>query len=251
MTESLTNGQIDKLGIVIRDGDMGDAEWLVFESLRRRCNEVEQAIDVEIREVISEKDIDITPRFKNIETIREKLRRSPIRLSQMRDIVGFRIVAPGGRLRQDEIAARLCFRFQSHKVKTIDRRSNPIHGYRALHLEVEFDGMDIEIQIRTRLQHEWAEAFERLADICGRGIRYGEPLEYNHLEPHLHKLLVSLHLELVKLADLFGHYETHEFLHEARTVVQSEELLSQARSVSLDRIKNVNLLLVEIRKSLG
>ena len=230
---------------------MGDAEWLIFESLRRRCNEVELAVDAEIRSVIPEQDIDITPRFKNIETIREKLRRETMRLSQMRDIVGFRIVATGGRLRQDEIAERLCVRFHGHKIKTIDRRSSPIYGYRALHLEVEFDGVDIEIQIRTRLQHEWAEAFERLADVGGRGIRYGEPLEYKHLDPRLHRLLISLHLELVKLSDLFDQYETYEHLHEVRTVLQSEDLLNQARTSSLERINNVNLLLIEIRKMLG
>jgi hypothetical protein len=38
------------------------------------------------------------------------------------------------------------------------------------------DGFPVEIQVRTRLQHEWAELFEKLADQLGRGIRYGEPL---------------------------------------------------------------------------
>lgn len=35
----------------------------------------------------------------------------------------------------------------------------------------------MEIQLRTKLQHEWANLFEKLADRVGRGIRYGEPPE--------------------------------------------------------------------------
>jgi hypothetical protein len=236
---------------------MSDSDWLVFESLRRRCDEVELAMDIEIRSIISEVDIDITPRFKNIETIREKLRRETMRLSQMRDIVGFRIVATGGRLRQDEIATRLCGRFQDRKVKIIDRRSNPIHNYRALHLEVEFDGTDVEIQIRTRLQHEWAEAFERLADICGRGIRYGEPLQLNHLEPLLQNLLRALFNELVTLSDVIHSYESLEYLHETAVVSHGYDLAGE-RGFDLvgeqhkvfRRIKELQAMLTEIRQSL-
>jgi hypothetical protein len=36
-------------------------------------------------------------------------------------------------------------------------------------------GAYAEIQVRTDLQALWAEIYERLGDILGRGIRYGEP----------------------------------------------------------------------------
>ena len=42
-------------------------------------------------------------------------------------------------------------------------------------VEVEHDGIAVEIQVRTTLQHVWAELFERLADLVGRQIRYGQP----------------------------------------------------------------------------
>jgi ppGpp synthetase/RelA/SpoT-type nucleotidyltranferase len=48
-------------------------------------------------------------------------------------------------------------------------------GYAAVHVIVFPEGTPIEIQIRTAWQHEWAELFEKLADLVGRGIRYGEP----------------------------------------------------------------------------
>jgi ppGpp synthetase/RelA/SpoT-type nucleotidyltranferase len=37
------------------------------------------------------------------------------------------------------------------------------------------EGVPVEIQVRTRWQHEWAELFEKIADRVGRGIRYGDP----------------------------------------------------------------------------
>ena len=50
-----------------------------------------------------------------------------------------------------------------------------MNGYRAVHVVVFPESMPIEIQIRTELQHEWAEVFEKIADLVGRDIRYGEP----------------------------------------------------------------------------
>ncbi len=37
------------------------------------------------------------------------------------------------------------------------------------------EGIPVEIQVRTKWQHEWADMFEKLADLIGREIRYGEP----------------------------------------------------------------------------
>jgi len=50
-----------------------------------------------------------------------------------------------------------------------------MHGYRAVHVVVFPEALSVEIQVRTARQHEWAELFEKLADLVGRGIRYGEP----------------------------------------------------------------------------
>lgn len=47
-----------------------------------------------------------------------------------------------------------------------------------MHVVVFPDGFPIEIQIRTQMQHEWAEMFEKVADVLGRGIRYGEPPQH-------------------------------------------------------------------------
>lgn len=58
-----------------------------------------------------------------------------------------------------------------------DRRANPSWGNRAVHVIATVNGKPVEIQVRTKLQDLWAQAMEKLADVWGRGIRYGEAPE--------------------------------------------------------------------------
>ena len=55
----------------------------------------------------------------------------------------------------------------------IDRREQPSHGYRAVHVIARPRVLPIEIQVRTRLQHLWAEISENLADQLGVDVKYG------------------------------------------------------------------------------
>jgi ppGpp synthetase/RelA/SpoT-type nucleotidyltranferase len=91
-------------------------------------------------------------------------------------LAGLRVVVHGTRADQDEIAARIGALFSDgdRQPKLIDRRADPRAGYRAVHLEVRREGILIEVQVRTNLQHRWAELFERAADRLGRELRYGE-----------------------------------------------------------------------------
>jgi ppGpp synthetase/RelA/SpoT-type nucleotidyltranferase len=50
-----------------------------------------------------------------------------------------------------------------------DRRKHPSHGYRAVHRVVRADALSVEIQVRTRLQHLWAEFSEKTSDALGSG----------------------------------------------------------------------------------
>ncbi len=92
-----------------------------------------------------------------------------------------RIVSDCDRQEQDRLAEGLMHLFTKYgnpPPKLVDRRRHPSHGYRAVHIIVYINGAPVEIQLRTKLQHEWADLFEKLADRVGRGIRYGEPPEH-------------------------------------------------------------------------
>lgn len=128
--------------------------------------------------VAAETGIVPSSRVKNTGTIVEKLRRSGgSKLSSMHDLGGMRLIVTGGRETQDQVVEQIrqLFMDARREPRLIDRRLEPIQGYRAVHLIVYPDGYPIEVQVRTEWQHRWAEWFERLADQYGRGIRYGEP----------------------------------------------------------------------------
>ncbi len=73
--------------------------------------------------------------------------------------------------RQDEIVQELGKLFD--RVSVVDRRERPSHGYRAVHVVPQIQDTTIELQIRTELQHRWAELSEKLSDIFDHSIKYG------------------------------------------------------------------------------
>lgn len=78
---------------------------------------------------------------------------------------------------QDDTVAQVLTRWPEASANVYDRRTNPSHGYRAVHVIVNVEERPCEIQVRTALQHQWAELNEKAGDLFGRGIRYGEPAD--------------------------------------------------------------------------
>jgi ppGpp synthetase/RelA/SpoT-type nucleotidyltranferase len=112
-----------------------------------------------------------TARLKTANTTVEKLRRETIRLSQIQDIAGLRLVGDWFLTEQDMVVREIVEVFERARVH--DRRSKPSQGYRAMHVISIVDQRPIEIQIRTLQQDGWAQAMEKLADAVGRQVRYG------------------------------------------------------------------------------
>jgi ppGpp synthetase/RelA/SpoT-type nucleotidyltranferase len=130
-----------------------------------------------------QRDLGIVPtaRIKTTGTILEKLERhGGSWLKSIQDIAGMRIVGSFGRVGQDVLAAQLVelFADAGRRPKVVDRRADPSHGYQAVHVIAFIGSVPVEIQVRTQLQHQWADLFEKLADRIGRGIRYGEPPDH-------------------------------------------------------------------------
>jgi hypothetical protein len=125
----------------------------------------------------------LTGRLKRMASIRSKILRGDIRdLSGMQDFAGCRVVLPTV---SDVQTLRAHFKNRGCKIREYDYIANPRPtGYRGIHLAVtyqgrnrhEYDGLKIEIQLRTRLQHRWSTAvetftfLERFGDLkSGRG----------------------------------------------------------------------------------
>jgi Region found in RelA / SpoT proteins len=132
-----------------------------------------------LAEAVGTGPLHISHRPKTTGTIIDKLRRhgESMPLHSMQDLAGIRVVGAFSFADQDRLTAEIVRRFPAdpREPRIRDRRAEPSHGYRAVHVIVTLDDVTIEVQVRTLGQHLWADLMERLADRLGRGIRYGEP----------------------------------------------------------------------------
>lgn len=115
-------------------------------------------------------EVEVSQRLKRVPTILDKLQREPtLALSKMQDIGGCRaVLASVDEVRRVE--ARL--RRNRPPVGYADYISEPrASGYRGVHLVVEYDGRNIEVQLRTRVMHAWAITVERLTWRLGENLK--------------------------------------------------------------------------------
>ena len=134
---------------------------------------------------------------KTVLSIVAKLNREKTRLSRMQDIAGCRVVI-GNLMDQDRVVAELKALWPDAEVD--DKRTKPRNGYRAVHVIAIIEDHPVEIQVRTHLQHSWATATEKLADIFDPNIKYGGgPEKVQDL--------------LARTSQLFTRFETTEIEH--------------------------------------
>ena len=163
-----TRSQLDRLGDRLKGGDFGESDLRTFDEYRRSfAGPYEHVIETTRR--VSGLQPTGRP-AKSTTSVIEKLNRESIRLTQIQDIAGCRLIV-ADLDQQDATVSRLQEALTD--VATIDRRGKPSHGYRAVHLVARHEGLSVEIQVRTRLQHTWAEISEKLADTIDPAIKYG------------------------------------------------------------------------------
>lgn len=174
MTRALTGSQLKKLGERIAKASAPNADDLELLRLYREAHiDMLATAFATVRQATTTTDATRSARIKNAATIVHKLRFQRTALAKMRDIAGIRVVlAHGDRAEQDRVASELLRLLNG--AKKVDRRVEPKSGYRAVHVVGTLDAKSLEIQVRTALQHDWAQMFERLADLFGRQIRYGD-----------------------------------------------------------------------------
>ena len=140
----------------------------------------------------------IAQRLKRKPQILRKLRRLSVRLSQLQDIGGCRIIVENNNV-TDELVRFIHKRLVRNKFFVIKKETDyretgrDTTGYRAYHIIIERNGYKLEIQIRTRLQHYWAESIERASVIYREHLKEmeGDPavLKYFKLTSDLfHKI---------------------------------------------------------------
>jgi len=160
--------QIDRLGNRLRSGAISEDDLRMLDEYRRSFSE---SYEFGVGAIRNELGLEPTGRpAKSTTSISEKLQRESIRLSQIQDIAGCRLVV-SDILEQGRVVESLIRLFEMSSI--VDRRKHPSHGYRAIHVIVEFQGRLVEVQVRTALQHSWAELSEKLSDVVDPSIKYG------------------------------------------------------------------------------
>ena len=125
----------------------------------------------------------VARRLKRVPSIFAKLRRFPtMKLSQMQDIGGARAVLPG--LAEIEALRDLYRHRTKHRfVGEKDYVKNPkTSGYRSIHIvyryrsdrKETYNGLHMELQLRTRRQHAWATAVETVGTFLGQSLKSSE-----------------------------------------------------------------------------
>lgn len=114
----------------------------------------------------------IAQRLKRKPQIIRKLCRLHVRLTQLQDIGGLRIIVDRNR-DVDELVLFIRQYIDNSDfisiVRITDYRTTGREdtGYRALHIILDAHGYKLELQIRSKIQHYWAEGIERVSVIYG------------------------------------------------------------------------------------
>ena len=175
----LSKTKIDKSGECLAKGTWNSEDQyieseIIFDDYRKLHLEPLTEITLKLQGWLNEfgKDFYIAQRIKRKPQILRKLQRLHVRLSQLQDIGGIRVIFEDNTHINDFVS------FIKNKIAkgrffTIEREADyrelgrDDSGYRAFHLILSRKGIKVELQLRSRIQHNWAERIERTSVIYG------------------------------------------------------------------------------------
>jgi ppGpp synthetase/RelA/SpoT-type nucleotidyltranferase len=187
---SYARGQVDKAGRILVSDKASPAEidsaLEILNNWRSSHSFPLNAIQMGIRKACNKYDTNflVAQRLKRVSSIIQKLRRFPrMDLSRMQDIGGCRAVVASVDA-VEELRNR--YRNSSIKHELVNEKdyiqSPKSSGYRGIHLiykyksdkKQTYNGLQIEIQIRSRLQHAWATAVETVGTFLQNSLKSSE-----------------------------------------------------------------------------
>lgn len=123
----------------------------------------------------------VAQRIKRLPSIYHKLDRFPtMKLSQMQDIGGCRVVLSSAKRAEDLVRLYRESRIKHRLIKVDDYIGTPrSSGYRGVHLiygyysdrNNTYNSLKTEMQIRSTLQHAWATAVETVGTFTGQALK--------------------------------------------------------------------------------
>jgi ppGpp synthetase/RelA/SpoT-type nucleotidyltranferase len=184
-----SKGAVNRAGEKLRRGEeLSEVDYEALEAWRAGHSYILNTFQPLLRYWIEDEKTELAQRLKRRHTIVDKLTREPgMELARMDDIAGTRLIFP-------DIAALETYRARlrkarfKHKLRHDRERYNYIEqpkesGYRGVH-EIyvydarsrqgkRFNGLYIEVQLRTQCQHAWATAVEVVAHVTEHQPKFG------------------------------------------------------------------------------
>lgn len=190
----------------------------------------------------------IARRLKRIPSILAKLQRFPsMELGRMQDIGGLRIIVPTmkdlKKLHDNYInsAKNKSKHFQHTVGTTKDYIDNPKDdGYRSVHQvfkycskhHPELNGLNIELQIRTQLQHSWATAVETLGLILNSSFKTGKGEEKYKQFFRLCSVAFA-YKENTAIHPDYQKYSEHDIHQQLKSITQETQVLSKLKGMNI------------------
>lgn len=186
-TPQFSKGQINKAGSFLAADSVSDADLAWAEGVLgnwRSChgypiNTFQATLRTKLKS-IDGKAI-VAQRLKRTPSIVTKLKRfEGMQLARMQDIGGLRAVVSNLSSVRALVKAYESSRFEHEIVRRNDYIAEPKgDGYRSVHIVYRYknpgapayDGLHVELQIRTRLQHAWATAVETMGTFLGQALK--------------------------------------------------------------------------------
>lgn len=179
----VSKSAIDKAGLLLsKESFQSDEEWLhseeIFDEFRQMHLQPLTTTTIEIQNWLkaSGSSYIIVQRLTRKPQILRKLRRFKVRLTQLQDIGGLRVIVEQNR-DVDNLVEYLKLKVKEQKTISIKRivdyreKGRDDSGYRATHIILVREQICLELQIRSRIQHYWAELIERTSVIYGHVLK--------------------------------------------------------------------------------
>ncbi|WP_149142391.1 RelA/SpoT domain-containing protein [Gemmobacter caeruleus] len=190
-----SKSKLDRAGRYLSDSSKDyDEEMLelemLFDEYRKEHLEPLTRLTLELQQWLHSHSTEyyIAQRLKRKPQILRKLKIFSVRLTQLQDIGGCRIIVSNNN------DVNELFRYISEKlnestfvkilrVTDYREKGRDDTGYRALHIILEVSGRMLELQLRSRIQHYWSESIERTSVIYGHRLKEkeGDPLIIEYL----------------------------------------------------------------------
>jgi len=202
---NLSKTLIDTAGRALSKDNETDVDRYIlytdaFDEYRKNHLEPLSKTTMELQQWLAQfgKDYFIAQRLKRKPQILRKLKRFSVRLSQLQDIGGCRVIVEQNN-DVDELVNFLKEKLNASKdlrvIKMTDYRGDGREdsGYRAYHVILERENYKMEVQIRSKIQHYWAETIERTSVVYGHHLK---ELDGDPIVIHYFKTLSDLFYEI-------------------------------------------------------